>query len=310
MKQMNSSAIIVWAVILYAAHVNGATVHITGPDERQVEFGDGTTSFATLSGGSGYINSTVSVYAPDFETMSGTSMNQMVTVLVAQQAQLAAALADNAALHARIDALELANFNYDCSVGANVIVPKGALGLPNEAFKECDALETVSLPASLETVSKQAFYAATSLRVVTFAEGTSNLTAIADEAFYQTTALTSITLPPGLRTIGVHSFALSGLTSITLPPSLRELAYRTFAYCQFTSITLPEGLTEIPNRCFQHCQSLVSITLPSSLTKIDVLAFADCRVLARVIVPLGCIVEADAFGHEGASQNGWEYAPE
>lgn len=44
--------IVVWASIQYAVHVDGATIHVTGPDERQVEFGDGTMSFATLSGSS------------------------------------------------------------------------------------------------------------------------------------------------------------------------------------------------------------------------------------------------------------------
>ena len=77
--------IVIWASIQYAAHVNGATIHVTGPDERQVEFGDGTTSFATLSGGEGYINSTVNVYAPDFVTMTGTSVNEMVTLIQEQQ---------------------------------------------------------------------------------------------------------------------------------------------------------------------------------------------------------------------------------
>ena len=35
----------------YAAHANGANIHITGPEEREVRFGNGITSFATLSGG-------------------------------------------------------------------------------------------------------------------------------------------------------------------------------------------------------------------------------------------------------------------
>lgn len=69
--------IVAWASIQYAAHVDGATIHVTGPEERQVEFGDGTTSFATLSGGEGYINSTVSVYAPDFVTASGVSVDAL-----------------------------------------------------------------------------------------------------------------------------------------------------------------------------------------------------------------------------------------
>jgi len=79
MKQMK--CIFVWASIQYAVQVDGATIHVTGPDERQVDFGDGTTSFATLSGGEGYINSSVTVNAPDFVTMTGESVNEMMTLI-------------------------------------------------------------------------------------------------------------------------------------------------------------------------------------------------------------------------------------
>ena len=77
--------IVIWASIQYAVHVDGATVHVSGPEERHVEFGDGTTSFATLSGGEGFINSTVPVNAPDFVTMTGTSVNEMMTLIREQQ---------------------------------------------------------------------------------------------------------------------------------------------------------------------------------------------------------------------------------
>lgn len=80
--------IAVWASVQYAVHVDGAIIHVTGLDERQVEFGDGTTSFATLSGGEGYINSTVNVYGPDFVTMTGTSVNEMMTLIRDQQATI------------------------------------------------------------------------------------------------------------------------------------------------------------------------------------------------------------------------------
>jgi len=95
MKQIKR-IIVVWATVQYAAHVDGATIHVTGPDERQIEFGDGTASFATLSGGEGYINSTVTVNAPDF-VVAGTSVNDMMalirehqTATVAQQAEIEA----------------------------------------------------------------------------------------------------------------------------------------------------------------------------------------------------------------------------
>ena len=90
--------IVVWATVQYAVHVDGATIHVTGPDERQVEFGDGTTSFATLSGGEGYINSTVTVNAPDFVTMTGKSVNEMKALIRAQQTAIVAQQVEIAAL--------------------------------------------------------------------------------------------------------------------------------------------------------------------------------------------------------------------
>lgn len=68
--------VIVSAPLLFAARLEGAVLHISGPNERQVVFGDGTTSFATLSGGEGSINSTATVRAPDLVTMTGASVNE------------------------------------------------------------------------------------------------------------------------------------------------------------------------------------------------------------------------------------------
>ena len=90
--------IAVWATVQYAVHVDGATIHVTGPDERQVEFGDGTNAFATLSGGPGYLNSTVTVYAPGFVTMTGTSVNEMMALVRDQQAAIVSQQADIEAL--------------------------------------------------------------------------------------------------------------------------------------------------------------------------------------------------------------------
>jgi len=76
----------------------GATLHVTGPEDRQVEFGDGTYAFATLAGGPGFLNSTVNVFAPDFVTMTGTSVNEMMTLIRDQQATIASQQADIEAL--------------------------------------------------------------------------------------------------------------------------------------------------------------------------------------------------------------------
>jgi alpha-tubulin suppressor-like RCC1 family protein len=71
------------AIMQYAPSVSGAKIHITGPDERKIEFGDGTTVFATLSGGGGFLNSTVPLYAPDFVTQTGVSVDALGRRLMA-----------------------------------------------------------------------------------------------------------------------------------------------------------------------------------------------------------------------------------
>ena len=90
--------IVIWAIVLYVMHVKGATLHVTGPEERNVEFGDGTTSFATLSAGKGFINATVTMNAPDFVTTTGTSLNEMMASIRAQQVALISQQADIQAL--------------------------------------------------------------------------------------------------------------------------------------------------------------------------------------------------------------------
>ena len=90
--------IVVLAFIQYVVHVDGATIHVDGPDERQVEFGDGTTSFATLSGGEGFINSTVTVNAPNFVTMAGSSVSEMVSLIRENQATIVSQQAEIEAL--------------------------------------------------------------------------------------------------------------------------------------------------------------------------------------------------------------------
>jgi hypothetical protein len=90
--------LVVWAIVHYAGHVDGAKLHITGPDERQVVFGDGTTSLATLSGGEGSLNSSVTLRAPDFVLSSGRSLNEMMALIQAQQVTLVSQQAEIEAL--------------------------------------------------------------------------------------------------------------------------------------------------------------------------------------------------------------------
>jgi len=321
--------IVVWATVQYAVHVDGATVHVTGPEERKVAFGNGVNEFATLSGGEGYINSTVTVNAPDFVTMTGTSVEEMITVIRDQQVAIIA-------MQARMDALQaelrVSSFKLDCTVGRRAAIPEGVTHFPLQAFYQCDQLETVHIPASVEYIEREAFKDTPLLRNVTFAEGI-NLTYIGYQAFMETPALTSITLPASLKGIGIGAFSQSGLTGhLTIPAGVTKIEGRygqggAFSHTDLTSVTLhdgiteiddyafdavgtltsinfPEGLTRIGNRAFLY-SGLSTVTLPSTLTYIDEYAFYSNPNLGQVIVPNGCTVGKEVFG---GTSGGWRYA--
>ncbi len=76
------------------------------------------------------------------------------------------------------------------------------------AFGYTSALKSVTLPASLVTLSKNAFYFS-ALETVAVAEG-SKLETIGDTAFRNCTALTSVYLPDDVKAIGYQIFRLCG----------------------------------------------------------------------------------------------------
>lgn len=79
---------------LTTSHIHCATLHIDGADERRLEFGDRHATFASLLGGEGYINSTVTVTAPDFVTNEGVSVDGFMALIREQQAIIVAQSAE------------------------------------------------------------------------------------------------------------------------------------------------------------------------------------------------------------------------
>lgn len=125
----------------------------------------------------------------------------------------------------------------------------------------------ITIPASVETIGKWAFYDCEALASVTFA-GTSSLTSIASNAFGECTSLTTIALPESLTTLGDYMemsghiyyngsvFAGSGLTSIEIPKNFTTLyGGGHFADCPLTSLTVNAANTKFDSR--DGCNAVV-----------------------------------------------------
>lgn len=144
------------------------------------------------------------------------------------------------------------------------------------------ALESIHIPAGVETLGKYMFYYAQNLKSVTFAEGI-NLTEIPERMFYRT-KLTSIELPESVETIGSNAFYYAELTSIHIPASVKTLENYAFGYNKsLESITFAENsqLEKIGEDAFLYDSKLKSIKLPASIQSIGNYAFAGCTALAN-----------------------------
>ena len=183
--------------------------------------------------------------------------------------------------------------------------------IEESAFKDYEALESVSIPNTLTSISDNAFYSCSSLAEVKLPEG---LTAIGSHAFAGCTSLKAITLPESLKSLGGGAFYGSGIQSIRIPNKITTIQAFYYSGCfenceQLEEVILPEGLTTIGSRAFTGCTSLKEISLPESLqtignyafeesglqsiripngiTSIPLCCFKDCEQLEEAILPEG-----------------------
>lgn len=149
------------------------------------------------------------------------------------------------------------------------------------AFFKNQLLVSITFPASLKTISSNAFEACLGL---THIEIPSGVTEIGSWAFCSCSNIRTVSLPQTLETLGEQAFrACSKLESIELPDSMTELHRWMFYQCSSLSrVTLPENLRIIHDGALSSCYSLLEVTVPSGVLSIGYDAFADCRQLTDV----------------------------
>lgn len=162
----------------------------------------------------------------------------------------------------------------------SVALPTGLTAIPNQAFAECNELESAPIPQGV--------------------------TSIGYDAFGNCHKLASITLPAGLTSIQSGAFFGCGsLTSIVIPSGVKVIEGKTFSYCTgLKSLTLQEGTTDIWDYAFTDCTLLTTITLPSTLGIICDAAFANCNSLKSIYAlnPQGIGIKGKPFEEYTQSQ--------
>ena len=174
----------------------------------------------------------------------------------------------------------------DTNIVIPVTSPKGntVMGIGDNAFRSCWALESVVIPDSVTSIGEYAFYNCSALKSIVIPDG---VTDIGSWAFSYCSALTSIDIPNSVTSIGEYAFYdCSVLTSIEMPDSIISIGDNVFSSCSaLKSIVIPDGVTDIGSWAFSYCSTLTSIDIPNSVTSIGDNAFSGCSALTSIRMP-------------------------
>lgn len=196
----------------------------------------------------------------------------------------------------------------------NIAIPAEVKGIPvigiaESAFEGSKRLQSVSIPSSVKSIGKRAFYGCKVLYKVELPEG---LKEIAESTFEGCEALKSIEIPSsvvsigksafkfcrdiieiefseGLKTIEDYAFyACANISSLTLPESVESIGANAFAYCSWLAeITSFGGVVSIGDAAFSSCQFLKSARGLEGVKSIGARAFERCTLLKDVSLPEG-----------------------
>ncbi len=146
---------------------------------------------------------------------------------------------------------------------------KTVVAISVQAFKECNSITKIIIPATVKTIERYAF---ANCALVTEVVIPATVQSIGDAAFTGCSRLTTLDLSAATITdIPYHAFSnCTSLTALSVPASVETIGDAAFLGCSsLQSITFAEGVTSIGKQAFQNCTALENITFPASLTKLD-----------------------------------------
>ncbi len=172
------------------------------------------------------------------------------------------------------------------------------------AFSNCTALETLTIPAGVETIADWAFSGCTAVETLIISEGVKT---IGEATFYACTALKTVEISSTVEYIGQYAFALSdSIESFTVSAdnanysSLDDNLYNKdqstliryapaqagvdYEYSDETTLKtfyIPESVTTIKPAAFINCANLSYIEL-GNLEQVGDWAFEGCTELVQV----------------------------
>lgn len=196
---------------------------------------------------------------------------------------------DNWSINTLINVVE--SFGENTSLKIDDIakqLPDKQIRLSNDIYLSDDGFlykyvgkdSSVTIPARVTIIGKEAFYFQNNIRLVVFPD---TVTTIGDRAFW-CTGLQSLQLPDSVTSIGESAFSAVDITKIVIPDRVSVIKQGAFLNCsQLTSITLGKSIREIGENAFSGT-AWKNLTIPASVTMVGERAFASNDFARKAII--------------------------
>ena len=181
----------------------------------------------------------------------------------------------------------------ECTALRSVTIPNTVTTIEESAFQNCYALASVDMGEGVTTMGERAFrycYALTSIELP------NNLTSIPEYAFYECSNLNSIDFGDGVESIDYYAFAYCySLNTLVIPAQITYIDSYGFMWCPLTSIEVETGNRVYDSR--NNCNAIVrkednalilgcqNTIIPATVTAIGEGAFCGCTSLTSIDIP-------------------------
>ena len=202
-------------------------------------------------------------------------------------------------------------YETDISVDNTELEGIPIVGIGENALYNDTKINSLSLPSSIERVKRGAFWKASNLKNVTFADKGKGLKTIGMYAFADCSSLESIDLSnSSITEIPENAFSnCTSLKTVKLPPTVTKIADDAFANCKkleeiqgLSNCKISEigkdafagcynlktfdissaTITSLPDTICSNMYALTSIHLPKTLTSIGTSALEGCKKLEEI----------------------------
>lgn len=156
-----------------------------------------------------------------------------------------------------------------------MVLPTTIEGLPvtkvgEKCFEDCEYIEELVLPETMEIIQYRAFAGCKNLKTVN--------------------------IPASLKKILGWAFAHTALTSVTFPDTFQDLDYGVFYGCtNLESVVLSPSVDYLGENTFRMCGKLRSVTIPAAEVEINAKAF-EANTEVTIIGVAGSYTEKYAKG--------------